>query len=68
MGIVNSYKRGFLTELNEGNQLTLRLNSSKKIHISQDGRFLRHIRFVVYISVKSTRLFKVPITGQSIQE
>ena len=33
-------KEGFLTELNEGNQLTLRLNSSKKIHISQDGRFL----------------------------
>ena len=33
-------KEGFLTELNEGSQLTLRLNSSKKIHISQDGRFL----------------------------
>jgi stage II sporulation protein D len=33
-------KEGFLTVLNEGNELMLRLNSSKKIHISQDGRFL----------------------------
>ena len=31
---------GFLTELNEGSKLTLNLNSSKKIHISQDGKFL----------------------------
>ena len=32
--------KGFLTELKEGSKLTLNINSSKKIHISQDGKFL----------------------------
>ena len=31
---------GFLTELLRGSQLTLSINSSGKIHVSQDGQFL----------------------------
>jgi len=52
---------GFLTELNEGSMLTLNINSSKKIHVSQDGKFvgvsdslfLYQLEFLDYLSFLS---------------
>ena len=54
--------KGFLTELTEGSKLALSLNSAKKIHASQDGKFIGVFDslFVYQLELKDYLSFSSP--------